>query len=266
MDEQQHREARAALAAALAEALLALWESLGSWHRSDVARFLRDALPIVRSAQRTLADVTAMRVAARASDVLARPVATPAIPDSDVVDLREGVSASDVYERPFHEVWVALRDGEDINSAVQRGARRLQAVAEMDLQQTHSAATSAAQKALPRADRPRWWERTLEGEENCLLCVAASTRAYFVGELNPIHPGCDCGVREHWTKPPKELHPERLRDAYDQASELGYEGTSGDVLRDIIASHGEVGPTLIDPSARKREARAKRRAESARDN
>lgn len=266
MDEQQHREARAALTAALIEALLSLWESLGSWHKSDVARFLRDALPLVRATQRTLGDVTAMRVADRAADVLDAPVEVPALPDDAVTGLREGVTESDVYERPFREVWFALQSGDDIEAAVEKGAIRLQGVAEMDLQQTHSVATAEAQKALPSSQRPRWWERTLEGQENCLLCVVASTRPYFIGELNPLHPGCDCGVREHWTKPPKDLHPERLRGAYEEAASLGYEGTSGDVLRDVIAGHGEVGPMLIDPAARKREARARRRAEQARTN
>lgn len=266
MDEQQHREVRAALTAALVEALVALWESLGSWHRSDVALFLRDALPLVRAAQSALGGATALRVAQRAEDVLGRPVAVPVLGEDDLVDLRDGVDEREVYERPFREVWVALSEGADLSEAVEKGAERLRRVAEMDMQQAHSVATSKAQTALSGDDRPKWWERTLEGSEDCLLCVVASTRVYKVGELNPLHPGCDCEVREHWTDPPKDLHPDRLREAYDDAVTLGYEGTSGDVLRDMIATHGEVGPMLIDPAARKREARAKRRAEQERTN
>lgn len=264
MDEQQHREARVALTAALIEALRALWESLGSWHRPDVERFLRDALPLVRAHQRTLADVTAMRVADRAADVLGEDVQPPAIPDESAVNLRYDVDEAEVYERPFHEVWFSLQEGEDLEAAVEKGAVRIEGIVEMDMQQTHSEATAAAQERLPKRQRPRWWERTLEGEENCLLCVVASTRPYFVGDLNPLHPGCDCEVREHWSKPPDFVDEERLKDAYGQAADAGYEGTSADHLRDIIASHGEVGPTLIDPAARKREARAKKRAEEAR--
>lgn len=266
MDEQQHRDARVALTAALIEALVALWQSLGSWHRPDVERFLRDALPLVRAHQRTLADVTAQRVAQRATDVLGVDVPVPVVPDEAAVDLRYDVDEAEVYERPFHDLWFALQEGDDLEAAVKKGADRLQGIAEMDMQQTHSESTRAAQKALPKRSRPRWWERTLEGEENCLLCVVASTRPYFVGDLNPLHPGCDCEIREHWTDPPNVVDEERLADAYGQAAEAGYEGTSAEHLRDIIAGHGEVGPTLIDPAARKREARAKKRAEQARTN
>lgn len=266
MDERQHRESRVALTLALIAALRALWESMGSWHRPDVERFLRDALPLVRAHQRTLADVTAMRVADRAADALGEDVQVPAVPDEDVVNLRYDVDEAEVYERPFHEVWFALQEGSDLEEAVEKGAARLEGIVEMDMQQTHSESTRSAQKRLPKRQRPRWWERTLEGAENCLLCVVASTRPYFVGDLNPIHPGCDCEVREHWTEPPGVVDEDRLADAYAQAAEAGYEGTSGDVLSDIIAAHGEVGPTLIDPAARKREARAKKRAEAARTN
>ena len=262
MDEQQHREARVALTLALVEALRALWESMTSWHRPDVERFLRDALPLVRAHQRTLADATAMRVAERAAEVLEVDVPVPTVPDESALNLRYDVDEAEVYERPFHEVWFALQEGDELEAAVERGAERLQSIAEMDMQQTHSEATAAAQEALPKRQRPRWWERTLEGEENCLLCVVASTRPYFVGELNPLHPGCDCEVREHWTEPPDLVDEARLKDAYGQAVDAGYEGTAAQNLRDIIGAHGEVGPTLIDPAARKREARAKKRAEA----
>jgi hypothetical protein len=236
--------ARRDLTDGLLEALVALWVSLSAWHRENVAEFLAEAIPLVEAAQRTLADLVAVKVADNATEALGRPVRAPLLADDDVTDLRNGVDAADVYTRPFVDVWTGLRDGLELDEAVDRGRVRLEGIAEFDMQQAHAEATDKAQRALAKRDRPTWWERTLQGDENCALCLAASTVVYTVGELNPIHPGCDCGVEEHWDKPPKALHPDRLQQAYEA---IGVDSTSGDVLRGVIVKHDELGNVLVTP-------------------
>lgn len=249
MESRDFAVARRDLTDGLIEALVALWLSLRSWHREDVEGFLAEALPLVEAAQRTMADLVALKVADNAEAALGRPVRAPLLPDEDVTGLRNGVDATDVYERPFRDTWRGLGEGLDLDAAIDRGRIRLEGIAELDMQQAHAEATDKAQRALERKNRPRWWERTLEGEENCALCLAASTVVYSVGDLNPIHPGCDCGIEEHWDKPPSGvLYPDRLRDAYQAVyDETGNDTTRAELLRDVIASHDELGRILTRP-------------------
>lgn len=257
MDAREFAAFRRELSDGLIAALAALWDALPSWHREDVAGFLADALPLVAAAQRTLADLVAVKVAENAEEALSRFVRPPLLPDSAVTDLRRGVTPDDVYTRPFIEVWSALKDGLPLDEATSKGRLRLKGIAEFDMQQAHAEATAKAQKALEAKDRPKWWERTLTGTENCGLCMAASTRVYRVGELDPIHPGCDCGVQEHWDKPPTGvLHPGRLADAYQSLyDETGTDSTRADLLRDVITTHGELGQILTRPRRPKTSAK-----------
>lgn len=256
MEDREFAAARRRLTDRLVAALVALWSARASWHKSDVPDFLADAVPLVQAAQRTLADLVAAQVADHASEALSRPVSVPLLPDEDVTDLRAGTSVDEAYSRVFGEVWQALAEGEDLPAAVERGRTRLEGVAEFDMQQAFAEATAKAQLRLEERSRPKWWERTLTGSENCALCIAASTRAYRVGELNPIHPGCDCGVQEHWTPVPTgTLHPDRLAEAYQALyDETGADSTSGDLLRDILVSHDELGTVLTRPRKSKTSA------------
>ena len=55
---------------------------------------------------------------------------------------------------------------------------------------------SGAQDTQPgRSDGIRAYRRVLTGRENCALCLVASTQRYWVEDLLPIHPGCDCNVQ-----------------------------------------------------------------------
>lgn len=256
MEPREFAAARRDLSEGLIAALVALWQSLPSWHREDVAAFLADAVPLVKAAQRTLADLVAVKVAENAEAALGRVVEAPLLPDEDVTDLRHGVDVEDVYTRPFIDVWSGLKDGLPLEDAVDRGRVRLEGIAEFDMQQAHAEATEKAQKAIAAKDRPKWWERTLTGEENCALCMAASTVVYTVGDLNPIHPGCDCGIEEHWDKPPKGvLHPERLADAYQALyDETGTDSTRAELLREVLVSHDELGTVLTRPRRKKSSA------------
>ena len=173
----------------LVRVLVELFTGLGSWHIPDRDRYTGHAVPLVRGAQRALADVVSAAISEDASAVAGRPIPPPSIPTGDITDLR-GVPTEVVYQRPFVEVYTALRDGRALADAVDLGANRVREIADMDMQQTYAHANHTALNALPAGARPLGWRRVLVGEKNCALCVVASTQRYRVEDLNPIHPAC----------------------------------------------------------------------------
>ena len=202
--------------------LAGVFAALGSWRDPDADQFVATAVPMVAASQQTMAHLVSLYVADQASKATGAAVTPPLIPAAAITDLR-GVAPSVVYRRPFIAVWTRLSKGDDLPTAVDRGATRLRRIAEGDMQQTHSESVRAAMNALP--NKPSGWRRVLTGEENCELCVAASTRVYGVEHLNPLHPACDCRVEPVFG---------------------GNHGANSDP-RGYTIHHGELGPLLVRP-------------------
>lgn len=246
---------RRSLAAALIEVLLRLFRELGAWRSSDATVFARHAVPLVQGSQQTLAGLVATYMAEQASIALGRVVAPPTIPDTEVWNLRAGVEPEDVYLRPFTTVYTALASGRPLPEAVELGASRVAEIAEADLQQTYARSSRAAMRALPSEARPRFWRRALVGEENCAMCVVASTQRYRVETLNPIHPGCDCRVEPIFGRDPGQVIDESLLERVHEAVEaLTGEADRGARAPDyrqlttrMTREHGELGPMLVRP-------------------
>jgi len=179
---------RSSLSSRLIVALTRMFNGLGSWHRPDAQRFATAAVPMVEGAQTALATLTSNYVASVASEALRRPVAPPPIPQVARARLRL-VDPSEVYQRPFVEAYTALRDGQQLDQALDGARLRLREVAEGDMQLAYAHASQAAMEGLPEGVRPTGWKRVLQGTENCAMCVVAATQRYDVKDLNPIHPG-----------------------------------------------------------------------------
>jgi hypothetical protein len=238
--------------------MLALWLGMGSYRDGDVPGFLAEALPTLRAGQETMAGVVAEYLGTLAATVAATTLAPLLIPAALVTDLRP-VPATEVYTRPFRTVWTALARGQDYPRAVQVGADRLARIAEMDMQATYAQANRVGMERLPDAVRPEYWRRVLVGAENCAMCVIASTNRYRRGDLNPIHPGCDCRVEPVLRGADDPLTPEReaalLRRAQAAANELtGITDLGGRkvdfraITTNITAEHGEhAAPLLVRP-------------------
>lgn len=239
----------------LVRTLVRLFLGLGSWRDADADGFVAQAVPLLQGTQRALAALTAIFIAEQASAGLGRSVAPPGLPDSEVLDLREGIDAESVYRRPFTEMYTALSQGKTMTDALKLGRVRLGEIAEMDLQQTHARASRAVLNALQEADRPRFWRRVLSGLENCAMCVVASTQRYTVGDLNPIHPACDCYVQGIWGPDPGQvIAPDLLEQVHDAVFALTGESDRGARAPDyralmvqMTAEHGELGPLLVRP-------------------
>lgn len=225
---------------------VALWTDLGSWRDSDIDRFVDLLVPRVMAGELTVARLT--------DAYLSQMVGVPTVGAVDLSNIRNGVTPDEVYRRPAVEMRTALSEGATLTAALAASSQRLQSLIRTDLQlaNTHQA------RAFGVARDVRTWQRTLTGAENCGLCVVASTQRYYKGDLQPIHPGCDCGTEP---LPPEQaenqvINPERLEELHEAvankfgttdrgARNLGMGNERSDFLDLIVTQeHGEYGPTL----------------------
>lgn len=242
---------RRALSDRLITALVELFTGLSAWRDADMRRFTRQAVPLVRGAQLSMAELVALAITQQASTATGKPVAPVVIPSALVQDLR-GVAPAEVYARPFVQLRSALAEGHSLTDAVRVGTNRVREVAEADMQQTYAHASQQAMRRLPARARPRSWRRVLVGEDNCALCVVAASNRYSVEDLNPIHPGCDCEVRPVFGRDTAQAaDDERLRQVHQAVEELTGRSSAGgravDYRKLIVRQHGELGPMLARP-------------------
>jgi len=246
---------RRSLSEHVKRALVLLFTGLDSWRDEDQGGFLEQAIPIIRGGQSALASLVSAWVAQQAGDAAGYRIAPPAIPASSAVNLRNGVDDTEVYLRPFVEIYTLLSKGATLTDSVTAGEVRLIEIAEMDLQQTYSHASRAALEDLPEDARPRFWRRVLVGDENCAMCVLASTQRYRIEKLKPIHPGCDCTVGPIFGADPGQvIDEERLAKVHAAVEELTGTSDLGGRAQDyrkivttITATHGELGELLVRP-------------------
>lgn len=250
--QQQLAAQRTRLSEQLIAALTALFGALGSWRDTDADRFTRQAAPLVQGAQQALAGLVAAWLAQTASQQTGQTVLAPVIPTSAITELR-GISTSEVYRRPFRELWAALAEGKTLAEAVQQGQSRLRELADGDLQSTYAHANREGMQRLPEQAQPTGWRRVLQGSSSCALCVLASTHRYTISDLNPIHPRCDCTVQPIYGRDEARAADDaRLERVHQAAAELtGQRDRSGrrsDYRQiQITHEHGELGPMLARP-------------------
>jgi hypothetical protein len=213
-----------------------------------VKTFQKRTLPIILAGERRVATLTAsyLEQLYKEVDDHARRVRL----DLDAVtgtSLRD-VDPSDVYERPFKEVWLALSNGEPLDAAVDRGAHRLETLVKTDLQLARTHTVRDVSGDLPKFE---YTVRELQGEYDCALCMIASTQRYRKRDLAPIHPGCDCLVKlvtadEDPGQVIDEDRLEKIHDAVEAAIGTFDRGGRAVDYRKIIISreHGEIGPVL----------------------
>lgn len=238
--------------------LTSLFLDLGSWRDTDAAVFVEQAVPVIQAAQETMAQLAAVYVATQAAEAFGLPdVPQLALDTVALTSPRRGVLPEDVYLRPFVNVRAALARGLSLDQAVQRGVTRLGQITEMDLQMAYRDGSNTALQSLPDHARPRYWARVLVGAENCGLCVIASTQRYTIGDLNPIHPACDCTVKPiaTHTDPGLVIAPELLERAHAEIENRTGTSDRGArapdyrkyQLRDITGQHSEIGALLRSP-------------------
>lgn len=159
----------------------AAWDGLGSYRDADIDRLVRIITPRVAGSQRAIQRLTDAYIAALAQEAGVGVVG--GYP-------RHGVTPAEVYRRPGTAVYTALAEKKSLDQAVKLGRNRLISLVSTDLQLALRDQAAASFKGQGYTG----YRRVLTGAENCSLCVLASTQRYHVGDLAPMHPGCDCGV------------------------------------------------------------------------
>ena len=222
--------------------------SLGSWRLADAARYAalmernltglkRQASSLSMAYYREIAKNEGQRF--RSANIPVTALSTSA--------LRNGVNGTTVYERPFVEMWTALKAGKSVTESIQAGATRARSLATTEIQ---LAKRNAGLVARNSNDRIVGYIRTLSGSENCALCYVASTQRYRRGDLLPIHPGCDCGEQPiYGDSDPGQVIDTQLLDATHEAiaqrfgvSDAGARGIDYRLIQ--VRNHGELGPVL----------------------
>lgn len=232
----------------------ALWGGLGSYRDADIDRMVSIIAPLVTAGQVQIANLTAAYF---------RQAGASAGVDFALVTGGRGVPIAEVYRRPAVTTYTALSEGKSVTAAIAAGGERLASLVSMDLQM---AKVRQADLSLGSAG-VQMYQRTLTGTENCGLCVIASTQRYWVGDLLPIHPGCDCGVDvlPPGSSPTRQVIDEKLLD--DTYAEIATKLDHAEVWRDardlglgkvdakdrpisdytdliVTRTHSEYGPTL----------------------
>lgn len=223
---EAHIQAEARLRAAATRGVRRAWQSLGGYDESDVPDFLRLALPLILTAQRSSATITNAYLA-RAGGRAPLPLDFAAVTGAGA---RAGTPPAEVYRRPFVTVWTALAAGTAYDAAVSAGLARATSTAAMDVQLAMRETMGAVAKADPRIVG---YERIPDAGA-CELCVMASTQRYRVGDLMPIHNHCGCGVAPIYgdSDPGPTINADRLAEARESGAEP------------VVHEHGELGPVL----------------------
>lgn len=229
------------------------WASLSAYRDSDFERFVDKVVPRIEAAQKQTAEITDSYISRVVAAELASGVARGSVAPVTTVALR-GVAAADIYHRPFSSVYAGLSSGKSLQGSAKLGQDRLLEIVTTNIQlsKTHS-----AKRAMGRTGRVQMFERVLTGRESCTLCAIASTQRYWVKDLLPIHPGCDCDVRPLIGDPNTQIiNRERLEGVHAAVTREFGESDRGARLidgrsefsdyTDLIATndHSEIGPVL----------------------
>ena len=218
----------------------AVWQKLPGIDDQDLDWLVAQLVPKVLAGQVQIATLTA-------ADIARDLGVTPALVDRDEVTNGRGVPPETVYARPIVTVRTALARGEQFSSALQRGQNRMRSLVSTDLQMAKVRQADASLEAAGATQ----YRRVLVGAKNCALCAIASTQRYHVGNLLPIHPGCNCGVEpiESSSPLPQVIEPELLEDTHGAVQRITGVSDRGGRSPDyrkllLVHEHGEIGPML----------------------
>lgn len=216
------------------------WGSLAAYRDADINRMIDAIVPRVQAGQLQIANLTSAYVAGVAGEA-GIPV------DPELVTGGRGVDPDVVYRRPAVAVYSELAAGKPLTDAVSAGALRLGQLVGMDMQM----AKVRQFQASGLGSGINAFKRVLTGKENCAMCVIASTQRYYMADLLPIHPGCDCGVKP--LKPHEEVS-QAVDEALLESTHGHVEDFAGIADRSgraldyrkllITQEHGEHGPSL----------------------
>ncbi len=217
-----------------------LWQSLPGYGDADLDQLVSQLAPRVQAGQVQIATLTA-------ADIAQQLGVRPTIVDRRAMTDVRGVPDDALYSRPIVTVRTELSRDATIAAARESGRIRMASLIATGLQM---AKVRQADTSL-RSAGVTAYRRVLVGAENCALCTIASTQRYHVGNLMPIHPGCNCDVEQiaSNTELPQVIEPDLLEDAHARIGEITGAADRGGRNPDyrkllLVREHGEIGPVL----------------------
>jgi len=229
-----HTAQREALATRILQLVEQEWSSLGSWDSTDVERFVKRVSPIVNAGTAMTARMVDVYISQILTEMTGETVNAAGIRTSELQNMR-GVPTSEVYRRPFVEMWTSLKNGALFDDALAAGLNRVSELADDDMSLAYRKASTLAFEKQPRV---KGYRRVVRPEMSkggtCPLCHLASENRYHKSDLLPIHTHCRCAVMP-------------IVGKSDPASRLNAEDL-GQLERPnetpVIRNHGELGPVL----------------------
>ena len=261
VDRQAQR--RRSITARLIAMLWNAWRPFDGWYDDDLVTSQAARSADLVDAASLEAYLTAREYVWQVAVASGRPV--PDLPPaSGPLYPRSNTTALDVYTRPAETFRYLRSHDEPTGAALDSVLQRIEKVAELDLAAINRQAVRDAFEVVGVTRYRRVIHPELSIGGTCGLCIAASTRIYYVAELLPIHGGCHCDA--------VELDPRGgdLADALNLADLDRIYGEAGGNDRDAllrtrykVTNHSELGPVLELANARETAAhRAAREAKA----
>lgn len=209
---------------------------------ADTAEFVSRVVPIVLNAQEVTVQATDVYMSTEAGIATGTSTRPWGLDASQLIGrrARRGTFLETVYGRNHraNEGTFAGRMQREVNTDITLANRGASFV--------HTAAD----------ERIAGYRRSLGAGNNCALCVAAATRTYNRGDLQPIHSHCRCGIQpiyrkvDEWTKPTNDL----LRSLYARAGGNDYASlrrmqVASSELEGVDVVFSDLGPTLTRAAA-----------------
>lgn len=263
-----------------------LWASVNPYSDASVADFADQAAGLMKTAQdaagRTAAVAQAQQLRSVGIDIGTPDPSLPLDVRAPAADIRDGqialqyrpvvvdyanddtahvtvedMSTRAIFERPA-ETFRYLRSIDDPTAAEQSQLRiatlvddNLMLAQRFAQQEVLAQAVDLDKKGPKIIGYRRVIHPELSRTGTCGMCIAASTRIYYVEELLPLHTHCKCTVAavtaEH--DPGAHMNDIDLKQIYEHAG-----GTSAGHLKRTkyqVDEHGELGPVLVPKRAYK---------------
>lgn len=239
----RHTAAREALEERVTGIVARLVSEFDGWYDSPaITAWTADIVRSVEAAQYVTATVTDSYLSTVASEVIGQAVLP--VGAVDPAGLRQGVTHQGVYGRLADQWRYQESLGTAADLIAQGVSARALSMVKTDLQ---LAFTHQSRRFMTERDIEEW-RRIIRPEMSqtgvCGLCIAASDRMYYRGDLMPIHGNCHCGILpvKNGVDPGRSLNSSDLDALYGEAG-----GTDQASLIDtkfVVHENGEIGPVL----------------------
>lgn len=219
---EAHIEAQRRLREFAENAIATVWHRLPGYDEEHVDPFVASIAPIILATQRQSVSVTDAFLAAA---LQRRPLGVPREEASGSA-ARAGAEPEHVYRRPFVTVWTALQAGTEWEQAVAQGLNRARSIAATDVQ----LAMRRTLQSVGERDEGLMGFKRVANPGACSFCLTVNGAQFRKQDPMPLHPLCGCGVEPVPYARGARFKPDPMPE--------------GVAVRD----HGELGPTLGDPS------------------